>query len=389
MGHNSGNLRAVALARCAEVGIQSGALLRRDLDRLLVVLGGATLQLADLEPPPEKDHRILGEEAGFLLDRIAEIGMYAFTFQDKTYGDWFVRPALVLASLEAKLEKVDAQVTGPAGQEHSLAGRSLAAWCLVNYTFQRSKEGANPKGKISAQGGNWLGMQARTRLQLWDEAKRLATGPAMRPSWMPLVDDDRDNKERLNKFIDGLQVLVAAQPEPGNVAVQLEPENLELADLDHWIIGADVHGEPAAAHPRGYTATAKNGVATVCSTTERPSREAFLGQVLAADHYRGTTVTFRGKVQAEGVTGHAELGLHIFPCDHSQSVRKVSPVISGDQDCKRHEVTAQVPDEAEFIQFSLTLTGTGRVALSNVVLTSTQWRRPAFLSGPADAAGHR
>jgi hypothetical protein len=49
-------------------------------------------------------------------------------------------------------------------------------------------------------------------------------------------------------------------------------------------------------------------------------------------------------------------------------VRKASPVVSGDQDWKWHEVTAPVPDEAEFIQFSLTLTGTGRVALSECLI---------------------
>jgi hypothetical protein len=43
-----------ALARSAEVGMRSGQLLLRDLDRLLVVLGGATLQLAGFERSEKK-----------------------------------------------------------------------------------------------------------------------------------------------------------------------------------------------------------------------------------------------------------------------------------------------------------------------------------------------
>ncbi|HZI77234.1 MAG TPA: hypothetical protein VFD73_24990, partial [Gemmatimonadales bacterium] len=83
-----------ALARCAEVGIRSEVLLLRDFDRLVVVLGAATLQLAGLESLEEEciDPKVqsLPEEAGFLLDRIAEIGMYAFQVRDEAYTDWFV-----------------------------------------------------------------------------------------------------------------------------------------------------------------------------------------------------------------------------------------------------------------------------------------------------------
>jgi hypothetical protein len=243
-----------ALARCAEVGIRSTVLLRRDLDRLLVVLGGATLQLAGFKQLEEKatdskslpaeagsrrdriveigmyafqvrKDQSLPEEAGFLLDRIAE--MYAFQVRDEAYSDWFERPALVLASLESKLEKLDIQVTGPQFlesslpnrgyhpvhlhqplQEHCLAGRALAAWCLVNYTFQQSKDGTSTQGVPTAHGWHRLGEEAKTSHQLWNEAKRLAINPAMHPSWMPLVHDDPEAQPRLNTFFDDLQTLV-------------------------------------------------------------------------------------------------------------------------------------------------------------------------------------
>jgi len=215
-----------ALARCAEVGIRSGALLRRDLDQFLEVIGGATLNLADFEPKHGKPRRPLHEEAEFLLNRIAEIGMYAFQYQDKPYNDWFVRPALVLASLESELEGIGSQVTGlplydsssangqrPPRQKHSLAGRSLAAWCLVNYTFQQqTKDSANPKGYPLAHGWRRLGEQARTKPYLWIEAKSLAKSPDMHPSWMPLDRDEPDAQQRLDTFLDDMQALVMQKP---------------------------------------------------------------------------------------------------------------------------------------------------------------------------------
>ena len=218
-----------ALARCAEVGIRSGALLRRDLDRILVTLGGATLQLAGFEEPGEEGDRCppsllpLPEEAGFLLDRIAEIGMYAVQFDDRAYRDWFERPALLLASLEERLESVDDLVTVPPlpGDEptHSLAGRALAAWCLVNYTFQQSSDGDDGRGVPTALGGPRLGDKARTGPALWGEAKGLAMIPDMHPSWMPFARDEPDSQQRLNTFIEDVRTLVAAQSGPWIVDV--------------------------------------------------------------------------------------------------------------------------------------------------------------------------
>ena len=222
-----------ALARCAEVGIRSGLLLRRDLDRLLVVMGGATLQLAGFKPPEKgaigpPQARPLPQEAGFLLDRIAEIGMYAFHVEDKAYSDWFVRPAMVLASLENKLEELDARTTDlpllESGSEHTehqnrqkycLAARSLAAWCLVHYAFHQPEYGAKgtakPKGAPPIHGWRRLGKQGRSSPQLWDEAKGLAMSSAIHPSWMAPFQDKPDGDQRLNTFLDEVRTQVAAK----------------------------------------------------------------------------------------------------------------------------------------------------------------------------------
>ena len=103
-----------ALARCAEVGIRSEMLLRRDLDRLLVLLGGATLQLAGLRRSGEEGigsaKTALSEEAGFLLDRIAEIYGQKIQFfvnpqynfeRDSSNSGWTIFVGLTLLVPEA------------------------------------------------------------------------------------------------------------------------------------------------------------------------------------------------------------------------------------------------------------------------------------------------
>jgi hypothetical protein len=381
-----------ALARCAEVGIQSGTLLRRDLDRILVTLGGATLQLAGLVQPGEEDKgpppRLpLPEEIEFLLDRIAEIGMYAVQIDNKAYSDWFERPALLLASLEEKLEGVHVQETGPPlpggspahdGQPNeptrSLAARSLAAWCLVNYTIQQSGDGAAAQGMPTARGRSRLGRQAETSPELWNEAKRLALTPAMHPAWMPFADDEPDAQQRLSTFLDDVQTLIASDS---------RPENMTFADgLDNWIIGGSFQASATGEHGHVCCAITADRAATLRSTVPGPNADAFVGQGVSAGGYRGTQVTFRGEVRAEDVTGRAELRLRIFTRDRGHSVEKCGPAIAVSCDWTSHELTAWVPGDAELIRFSLTLTGPGQVALRNPELTparvpTASWQRPS------------
>jgi hypothetical protein len=303
-------------------------------------------------------------EAGLLLDRIAEIGMYAFQVQDKAYSDWFVRPAIVLASLENKLEVLQGRPEHrehPDGQEHCLAGRSLAAWCLANYAFQRYKDSANPKAKPTVHGRHRLGEQARINLQLWEEAKKLAGDPAMHPSWMPNVRDEPDGQQHLNTFLDNVQALVAAKP---------QPQNLAFADgLDDWVIGSNYQAEQAVARWQDCSATVADGVATLHSAVSDPCGDAFLSQVVAAKDYRGATVSFRGEVHAQEVARMAQLWLHVLTRDHSNSVQKHDLAIAGRGNWTWHEVTAPIPSDAEFIRFGLTLTGPGHIGLRNAELT--------------------
>ena len=354
-----------ALARSAEVGIRSGSLLRRDLDRLLVTMGGATLQLADLKPPTEKGEGPpegpSPDDAGFLLDRIAEIGMYAIQVQDEAYSDWFPRPAVVLASLENKLEVLQRspeQRKHLHDQKYCLAARSLSAWCLANYAFQPFKDSPKPQGKPTAYGLHRLGVQARINRRLWDEAKKLTWDPTIHPSWMSPVQDEPGGKQHLNDFLKNVQDLVSAKP---------CPQNLSFADgLDDWIVGGTFQDELTTAHWQDYSVSVDDEIATLCSEVLAPCGDVFLSQVIAAKFYRGATPTF--KVHTRHVVGDAEMRLRIFTQDGSHSEWKLGKVITGCYD----EVTEEIPSNAEFIQFGLALTGPGRIELCNVELPPTR-----------------
>ena len=228
-----GNEFGRALASCAENGIQLGFLLHDDLDRILMVLNEATLQLAGFKPPKRGEIanspklQPWSEEAGYILDQIAEIGMYACQIGDNAYRDWCTRTAIVLASLENKLEEFNPRTTGrrypassselgerPHGYERYLASRSLAAWCLVNYAFQQSQDGACPQNDPPVHGWSQLGEQTRSNPQLWTEAKGLAMSPAMHPFWMSPVRDKPDAQQRLKMFLDTVEARVAAGRSP-------------------------------------------------------------------------------------------------------------------------------------------------------------------------------
>jgi len=157
---------------------------------------------------------------------------------------------------------------------------------------------------------------------------------------------------------------------PGRPAGPLpEPRNLAFASgLDDWIIGGSFKAGPTLVHRQDYSATAADGVATLCSAVPEPYGNAFLGQAFTADGYRGATVTFGAEIHAEDVADQAELWLHVVTRDRSKSVEEHRPAVTGRRDWTRQEVTGQVPEDAELTRFGLTLTGAGRIRLRNAEL---------------------
>ena len=151
-----------------------------------------------------------------------------------------------------------------------------------------------------------------------------------------------------------------------------QPQNLAFSDgLDGWMIGGGFQAEVTGAHRRDYAAAAAGGVATLAAAVPRPYSDAFIGQAVLADDYRGATVTFSGEVRAENVADQAGLCLHVAGGNRGgrQGGHAESPIITGSSDWTRLTVTARVPDDADHIRFDFTLMGPGQVELRNVELT--------------------
>jgi RNA polymerase sigma factor (sigma-70 family) len=166
------------------------------------------------------------------------------------------------------------------------------------------------------------------------------------------------------------------------------PRNLAFADgLDGWIIRGSSRNEVTGTHWDDYAVTAADGEATVSATAPRPYGEICLGQEWLADDYRGATVTLSAEVRAEGVTGHAELTLDIAAAPHADGQDRVthpasgagpvpvhreaqllSQTITGTHGWTRHEISAQVPADAEHMGLELSLAGPGTVRLRHVAL---------------------
>jgi RNA polymerase sigma-70 factor, ECF subfamily len=171
-----------------------------------------------------------------------------------------------------------------------------------------------------------------------------------------------------------------------------EPVNLDFASgLYGWIIGGDSRCEVTGSHWDDYTVTADDGAAILSAAVPQPYGSVFAGQVFLASGYLDTTLTLRAEVRAQDVAGHAVLSLRIV-CkaeehgEHQDSqpapgpirgpvlqrVRGLpGPIITGSQNWTSYEVTAPVPAHAHQVEFDLTLTGPGQVALRNVTLTRT------------------
>jgi hypothetical protein len=106
------------------------------------------------------------------------------------------------------------------------------------------------------------------------------------------------------------------------------------------------------------------------ATVPEPAGSAVLVQAIAAAHYRGRTVTFRGQLRTAGIAGQA--GLHLAAVapfgallrDHGSSL-----TAPGSSDWTWHEVTVPVPGEAAAIRFGLSLAGRGRIELRGAELS--------------------
>jgi hypothetical protein len=193
---------------------------------------------------------------------------------------------------------------------------------------------------------------------------------------VPVPGDDL-----LTPFLDRVPPAARVQPDgsvPGWPLATLtagrprfEPRNLDFADgLDRWEL--DLRPGPAPDQP-DYAVAADGPSAVLSAVAARPAGPAGLVQVIYADDYRGTTVTFRGEIRTSALArpgGQAGLRLEILRNwwwlgktrqDHGVT-------IAGRQDWTGYEITARVPADADLIRFGVALTGPGQIALRHPVL---------------------
>ena len=189
---------------------------------------------------------------------------------------------------------------------------------------------------------------------------------------------------------DDLAGLFASRAPAGPSWPRYGPRNLAFADgLDGWVIGGSSRAEVTGAHWDDYTVAAADGTATVSAAVPQPYGDVFAHQMWIAGEYRGATVTLAAEITVRDVADHAELSL--FTIAHAEDRSRDRPVfpappgrqpvpvrrdrrdsgktIIGSSDWTRYQITAQVPADADFMRFELTLAGPGQVRLRHVELT--------------------
>jgi hypothetical protein len=112
----------------------------------------------------------------------------------------------------------------------------------------------------------------------------------------------------------------------------------------------------------------------LAATVQEPAGSAVLFQAIAAEDYRGRTVTFRGQLRATDIAGQAGLHLAVSrPPDEPVSapllVHDSSLATPGSSDWTWHEVTVPVPGAAIAIRFGISLAGRGRLELRGAELS--------------------
>ncbi len=155
---------------------------------------------------------------------------------------------------------------------------------------------------------------------------------------------------------------------------RFEPRNLAFTDdLNGWEFGGTFLRQGTGFD---YSCTAEDGRAILAAAVPEPTGFALLGQRIFADDYRGRTVTFRGDVRTADVEHLAGLALRVNsegqptrprPGGHDPRDDPANHLafVAGTLDWTRHEVTAQVPPDANLIIFGVFLNGRGQVELRN------------------------
>jgi RNA polymerase sigma factor (sigma-70 family) len=155
---------------------------------------------------------------------------------------------------------------------------------------------------------------------------------------------------------------------------RFEPRNLAFTDgLHGWRLAGTFLREVTGSHDQDYSCTTEPGRVVLTAAVPEPAGFAFLSQEIFADDYRGRAVVWHGELRTTDVEDRGGLVLRVVgegrrtPQAHAEDPRHdpanhFAPV-TGTRDWTRHEVTAQIPPDADRIMFGLFLNGRGRIEL--------------------------
>ena len=153
--------------------------------------------------------------------------------------------------------------------------------------------------------------------------------------------------------------------------------NLAFADgLHRWQLAGPFLRQATGFHEEDYSCTTEDGRAILTAAVPEPAGFAFLGQDIFADDYRGRAVVFRGDLRTTDVADSAGLVLRITGGGRPTPQRPAGQdprhdpanhfaTVTGTRDWTRHEVTAQIPPDANLIIFGVFLNGRGQIELRN------------------------
>jgi hypothetical protein len=153
---------------------------------------------------------------------------------------------------------------------------------------------------------------------------------------------------------------------------RFEPRNLAFTESLRWWRLAGPHLRPVTGPD--YSCTIEDGRAILAAAVPEPAAFAFLSQEIFAEDYHDRTVTFRGELRATGVADRAGLLLRVTsnrPAPRrppEQDPANHFALATGIGDWTRHEVTAQIPADANYIFFGVFLRGRGQIELRNLQL---------------------
>jgi RNA polymerase sigma factor (sigma-70 family) len=159
---------------------------------------------------------------------------------------------------------------------------------------------------------------------------------------------------------------------------RFEPRNLAFTEgLRQWRLVGTFLRQDGGFHEQDYSCTAEDGRVILTAAVPEPAGFAFLSQEMFADDYRGRAVVFHGEVRTTDVADIAGLALRVTTEGRLTPPAAEDPrrdpanhfaFVTGTRDWTRHEVTAQIPPDANFISFGVFLNGRGTIELRNVEL---------------------